>query len=151
MPDTAVDTNVLLDVLFDDPVHGAKSARALDRAAREGTLVIGPATVAELAVAFARGSRDMEAFLAEANLRATPLRPEDAIAAGQEFAAHLQKAKNGCPACGKPIACRSCHEPIRRRSRIAADFLVAGHARAAGRLLTRDKGIRMRGVKIVRP
>lgn len=160
MPETAVDTNVLLDVLLDDPKQAAQSARALEEAARQGALVIGPATLAELATVFSRRSPQagnaLRAFLGESGIRATPLTDDDAVAAGKAFAAHLakraRKAGIECQACGKTAtSCPACGKPWRQRDRIATDFLILAHARSAGRLLTRDKGLKMQGVEIIRP
>lgn len=154
MPDTAVDTRVLLDVLLDDPDHAARSAQALQQAATEGALVIGPATLAELATAFARNedASGLEPFLKAAGIRVTPLRRSDVIAAGQAFAKDLRRPRKvPCPACGKAVTCDACKTPLRRRTRIATDFLIAAHARGAGRLLTRDQGLAMQGVTIIRP
>jgi len=158
MPETALDTNVLLDVLLDDATHAAQSARALEEAAREGPLVIGPATLAELATVFARRSTDpansLQAFLAESGIRATPMKEDDAVTAGTAYAAHLVKRarKSSCQTCAKtPMSCPSCGQSWRGRDRIATDFLILAHARTAGRLLTRDKGLKMKGVQILRP
>lgn len=150
MPGTTLDTNVLLDVLLDDPKHAALSAKAIDRAAREGALTIGPATFAELVTVFARklGAKEAEerarAFLREAGITTTPWHDEAAATAGLAYAAHLKKrdpAKVECPNCGKQAAheCPDCGRIIAWRVHILTDFLIGAHAKHdTGRILTRD-------------
>lgn len=59
---TAVDINVLLDVLAGDEAACTAATDALTEAARAGTLTISPITYAELAVAFAEPA-DLARFL----------------------------------------------------------------------------------------
>ena len=51
---TLVDSNVLLDVLTDDPGWARRSGRALERAADEGRLAINPLVYAEVSIGFER-------------------------------------------------------------------------------------------------
>lgn len=51
---TLVDSNVLLDVLTDDPRWGDRSSEALAKAADTGRLAINPIVYAEVSVGFAR-------------------------------------------------------------------------------------------------
>src|SRR5687767_7625896 len=114
MPDTAIDTNILLDLLLDDAEHYDLSMRALEDASRVGRLIIGPATLAELACAFGRGRRDLggvPGFLEDSGIQVTPLTDEAAVTAGLAFAAHLGKRRQGvaCAQCGKHTqSCSSC-------------------------------------------
>lgn len=150
MPGTTLDTNVLLDVLLDDARHAAASERAIDQAAREGALTIGPATLAELVTVFARkgGEADAEiqvrAFLREAGITPTSWPEEAAATAGIAYAAHLKKrnpASVQCPACGKRAKhdCPHCGRLVAWRTHILTDFLIGAHARHdTGSVLTRD-------------
>ena len=49
---TAVDTNILLDVLIPDAPYGGASQQSLDTALQQGTLVLNEMVYAELAAHF---------------------------------------------------------------------------------------------------
>ena len=78
---TAVDTNVLVDVFQNDPVHGAASADALRRCMREGPLVVAEIVWAELAALFASPDR-LDAQMARLDIRLLPGTRETAACAG---------------------------------------------------------------------
>jgi predicted nucleic acid-binding protein len=79
-----VDSNVLLDVLTDDPTWGAWSADALARAAEAASLIINPIIYAEVSVGFAR-IEDLEAALPAAYFRRDALPWEAGFLAGKCF------------------------------------------------------------------
>ncbi|HEY5708539.1 MAG TPA: type II toxin-antitoxin system VapC family toxin [Solirubrobacterales bacterium] len=54
MPTTFVDSNVLIDVLSDDPVWGAWSSEALSGAGAEGPLLINEVVYAEVSARYSR-------------------------------------------------------------------------------------------------
>ncbi len=59
-----VDTNVILDVIEDDPSWADWSQEQLDRAAMNGALLINPVIYAELSIAFQRIEEiDLLAFI----------------------------------------------------------------------------------------
>src|SRR5579883_810275 len=65
---TAVDTNVLLDLLGGEPLLASAARRALDLAVGEGSLVLCPIVYSELAAGFGQGDQ-LEQFLHDLGLR----------------------------------------------------------------------------------
>jgi hypothetical protein len=117
---TAVDTNVLLDVLTADPRFGSASRGALARCIQDGTLVACEVVWAETAAAFPTRKafdRTMETM----GLAFEALDEPAAAFAGLSWRRY--RAAGGT------------------RRRILADFLIGAHADLhADRLLTRDRG-----------
>ena len=119
---TLVDSNVLIDVLADDPHWADWSLDQLERCGSEAALVINPLILAELSPRYDRAA-DLEAALAVLPLKREPLPWDAAFLAGQAF-----KAYRGAK--GSAI--------LRARSPLP-DFYIGSHALVSGmRLLTRD-------------
>ncbi|MBN1402828.1 MAG: type II toxin-antitoxin system VapC family toxin [Anaerolineae bacterium] len=119
MTDTLVDSNVLLDVLTEDPKWGAWSASALARCGNEGALYINAVIHAEVSIGFDR-IENAETALPQALFERLPIPPEAAFLAGKAF---LGYHKRGCS----------------RRSPLP-DLFIGAHAAVVGlRLLTRDR------------
>ncbi len=115
---TLVDSNVLIDVLADDPHWAAWSIDQLERLGLEAPLVINPIIAAELSPRFARAA-DLEQALALLPLRREPLPWSAAFLAGQAFKAYRRRQGE-------------------KRSPLP-DFYIGAHALVGGlRLLTRD-------------
>jgi predicted nucleic acid-binding protein len=79
-----VDTNVLLDVLENDPQWATWSQDKLDAASTTDTLVINPIIYSELSIAFAR-IEELEAVISEASLVVEPIPREALFLAGKAF------------------------------------------------------------------
>lgn len=131
---TAVDTNVLLDVLAGDPKFGSVSRAALRAADRAGKLIASEVVWAETAARYG-SAEEAATALQELRVRFVPTGSKAALVAGMTWRAHRRAG-------GK-------------RHRVIADILVGAHAMThADRLLTRDRrfyGMRFEGLKIVDP
>jgi len=141
---SAVDTNVLLDVLIPGAPHGDESERALAEAVRAGAVVISEPVYSELAAHFADRA-DLDAFLADTGIRLEPSGAEALHRAGGAWSEYLRRrpAPLACPQCGatQDIHCDRCGASIQPRQHVVADFVIGAHALVhAGQLLTRDRG-----------
>jgi len=117
---TAIDTNILLDILVPNEALYEASAAALQECATAGSLVICDLVYAELCIHFA-AQRECDAFLETNELRVEPLTREAHFAASRAWRTYRQQG-------GK-------------RTLILADFLIGAHAqKQATRLLSRDRG-----------
>lgn len=113
-----VDSNVLLDVLTDDPTWGAWSGAQLAGCADRGVLVINPIIYAEVSVGFQR-LEELEAALPADVFRRAPLPWEGAFLAGKAFLSYRRSRGT--------------------RSTPLPDFYIGAHAAVAGlTLVTRD-------------
>jgi|ERR1700730_1004052 predicted nucleic acid-binding protein len=79
-----VDTNVLLDVLENDPKWAAWSQERLDAASVTDTLAINPIIYSELSMAFAR-IEELETVIAEGSLAVESIPREALFLAGKVF------------------------------------------------------------------
>ena len=120
---TAIDSNILIDIVGGDPIFGEASRTAIDVAAQEGRLVVSPEVVAEFTTGC--GSADV-AFDVLDILK-------------------VSYVDTGMPAAGRAGEARGKH---RAGSRITADYLIAAHAADhADRLLTRDSDFTALGIE----
>ena len=81
---TAVDTNVLLDILIPGAPHGDSSERALFAALAEGAIVVAEAVYAELAAHFP-DREELDRFLDETGMRLEPSGAEALHAASRAW------------------------------------------------------------------
>jgi predicted nucleic acid-binding protein len=113
-----VDTNVILDIVTNDPVWNEWSAEALARAADESILVINPLIYAEVSVGL-DSIESLDEILPLNAFRRDPLPYEAGFLAGKAFLAYRKRGG--------------------RRLSPLPDFYIGAHAAIAGlRLLTRD-------------
>ncbi len=115
---TLVDSNVLIDVLADDPLWADWSINQLERLGLQAPLIINPIIVAELSPRFERAS-DLEQALALLPLKRETLPWDAAFLAGQAFKVYRRQRGS-------------------KRSPMP-DFYIGAHALVGNlRLLTRD-------------
>src|SRR3989442_1793434 len=103
---TAVDTNILLDILAPNEAFYESSAAALEGAAAEGSLVISDIVYAELCIQF-ENQRECDTFLDSVEIRVEGLTRE----------AHFLASR----------AWRTYRKQGGKRTRILADFLIGAH------------------------
>ena len=118
MPSVLVDSNVILDVVTEDPEWIDWSADALERSAESARLVINPIIYAEVSIGFA-GIEELDEAVPDTYFAREALPWEAAFLAGQAF---LRYRRRG----GARV------HPL-------PDFYIGAHAAIAGyTLLTRD-------------
>ena len=149
---TAVDTNVLLDILLEDNTFLVSSKRLLLESMDEGATVISPCVYSELYTGFILGfsekmaGRELDDFLSGIGIDIIPFTKRSLQIAGEGWTQYTKgKGKNKviCPKCGEmnKIICTKCQKTFLWRNHIVTDFLIGGHAQdTADRLLTRDRG-----------
>ncbi len=141
---TAVDTNILLDLVTPDAPHADESDRALAEAWNQGSIVISEVTYAELAVRF-DAKEWLDAFLGDTRTELSLSDDATLFSAGKAWMTYLRRRPDGlvCPQCGtaNPTACINCGINLRPRQHVLADFMIGAHAlHHADQLLTRDRG-----------
>lgn len=115
---TLVDSNVLLDVLTDDPAWSGWSTRALADSAEKGPLWVNPIIYAEVSVRFSR-IEDLEEALPAEDFRRAQLPWEAGYLAAKAFVRYRRGGGT--------------------RTSTLPDFYIGAHAAVAGfALLTRD-------------
>jgi len=118
---TAIDTNVLVDVLEPDPIHGPASRAALTRCLGEGAVVACDVVWAEVATVYGERQSQLLNALRTLGIEYSEVTQEAALEAARHW--HAYRSRGGA------------------RQRIAADFMIGAHALAqCDRLLTRDQG-----------
>ena len=115
---TLVDTNILLDLVTDDPVWADWSIRQLDAAAVNGPLVINGVVYAELSVRFDR-IEELDEVLNEAGITMEEIPRSALFLAGKVFRRYRAAGGN--------------------RTGVLPDFFIGAHAAVSKLpLLTRD-------------
>jgi predicted nucleic acid-binding protein len=115
-----VDTNVLLDVLQEDPTWAGWSQGQLEAASLAEPLAINPVIYSELSIAFER-IEELEAVIAETKLSVEPIPREALFLAGKVFLEYRRRRGS--------------------RQHVLPDFYIGAHAAVLGiPILTRDVG-----------
>lgn len=117
---TLVDTNVLLDLVTDDPIWADWSIAQLEAASLNGPLLINDVVYAELAVRYDRIEL-LEAFVDEAGLTIAPMPRAALFLSGKVFTQYRRSGGS--------------------RTGVLPDFFIGAHAAVHELpLLTRDVG-----------
>ena len=113
-----VDTNVLLDVVQDDPDWGDWSQQQLEAASLRGPLAINAVIFAELSLAYER-IEDLDRVVRQTDLKEVAIPREALFLAGKAFLQYRRR-RGG-------------------KSGVLPDFFIGAHAAVAGiPILTRD-------------
>lgn len=142
---TAVDTNVLLALLYEDDYANAGEAE-LRQAYRRGRVVVPPIVYAELAAdGHFDAAAELDRFLSDLSIRVVEPSQEALFRAGERFRRYTERRPDGlqCPSCGtkQRVRCEECREDLAPRQHIAADFVIGGFAAVdADALLSFDTG-----------
>lgn len=144
---TAVDTNILLDILIPDEVHVSSSKKLLDEHLSKGQLIICELVYAELASQFS-DEQELREFFSDTGIRLMPSNKEILCLAGKAWKEYSRNRKIAfqCPVCGKAIriTCPECKSAVKFRQHIISDFIIGAHALVhAKMLLSRDRGFYM--------
>ncbi len=141
---TAIDTNILLDILIPDEKFFQRSKKIIDKYISKGQLIICEIVYAELASQFP-SEKELKDFLSDTSIRLIYSDEKSLILAGEKWKAYSKNRENKlqCPTCGKkmPVYCPECKKTISFRQHIISDFIIGAHALMhAELLLSRDRG-----------
>jgi predicted nucleic acid-binding protein len=143
---TAVDTNIILDVLIPGEPFSKSSKALLDGHISKGQLIICEVVHAELAAWFST-ENELKTFLSETGIRLVYSNEKSLYIAGTQWAVYTRKgSKNlfSCTQCGNgfEIYCPQCAAVLTKRLHVLADFLIGAHALShADCILSRDLGV----------
>ncbi len=143
---TAVDTNIILDILIPDDPFGESSKALLDRHVSVGQLIVCEVVYAELAAWFS-SEKELKTFLSETGMRLVYSNDKSLYIAGTRWAEYTRKGNKNLFACANrgnsfEVSCPQCATMLTRRFHVLADFLIGAHVLVhADCLLTRDLGV----------
>jgi hypothetical protein len=143
---TAVDTNIILDILIPGEPCADSSKVLLDRHLSQGSLILCEVVVAELAAWFP-SEMELRSFLTETGMRLVHSNERSLYIAGTRWAEYTRKIGWDLFSCGKcgsvfKATCPKCKTALTKRLHLLADFIVGAHALVqADCILSRDLGV----------
>jgi predicted nucleic acid-binding protein len=143
---TAVDTNIILDILIPGEPFGESSKALLDQHVSKGKLIICEIVFAELAARFP-SEEELGSFLADTRINLVYSNEKSLVIGGArwvEYAGKSAKNQFSCSQCGHAfeVSCPRCHAVLAKRLHVLADFLIGAHALVrADCILSRDLGV----------
>ena len=143
---TAVDTNIILDVLIPGEPFGESSKELLDRHLSKGKLILCEVVFAELAARFP-SEDELASFLADTRMNLVYSNEKSLYMAGSRWAEYARKSTKKRFSCGKcghafEATCPQCKAVLTKRLHVLADFLISAHALVqADCILSRDLGV----------
>ena len=129
---SAVDTNILLDILIPNTNYATASLEKLEILS-EGGLIISEMVFAELSSQFPSLDQ-LNTFLDETDIELINSTDQALYEASLAWKKYLENRRKNqkCPHCG---------ESLPGRAHIISDFIIGGHAiKNADQLITRDRG-----------
>lgn len=144
---TSVDTNILFDIVVDDPDFFEQSSRLVQAQSNIGSMVICPVVYSELLVFFLEKHELNSAvkmarkFLDDLGIQIVDFEKDDFNLAAEAWR-KIEQQRIKCPKCGtaNEFYCSSCRSQIHWRNHVISDFLIGAHAQNHSEiLLTRDK------------
>lgn len=141
---SAIDTNILLDILFPETAYSKSSKVLLDEALAAGALVVCESVYAELACQFPSAAK-LDAFLGDTAIKLLPSAVQTLQTASFTWKKYVSKRDNllQCANCGQTqeVRCKNCNAVITSRQHMVSDFSIGAHALVqADCLLSRDSG-----------
>lgn len=143
---TAVDTNIILDILIPDEPFNESSKRLLDQHLSKGKLIICEIVFAELASRFP-SEEELRLFLTDTGMELVYSNEKSLYVAGMRWAKYARKSSKNRFTCGKcghafDVTCPRCSAALTKRLHFLGDFLIGAHAFVqADCILSRDLGI----------
>src|SRR5262245_9304341 len=124
---TAIDTNVLLELLVPVAPHAAASAKALTESLQACALIISDLVYSDLAARFATQA-ELDSFLASTGIRRQPSSAAALFHAGQAWSTYGRRRPSTleCPQCGSQqnVQCGACGARVQARQNVVADFVI---------------------------